>query len=95
MTLDFGSGEIIAYAAADNEAHATAKSVGSKDDRLMRVVIKAADDDIDLNTAWDDEALNWVMKWKTTMVKKPISNEIAQARMVDILAAIPNQCGEN
>ena len=94
LALDFGNGEIIAYAAADNEAHATAKSVGSKDDRLMRFVIKADDDDIDMNTLWDEDSSNWVMKWKKTMVKKPVSNEIAQARMKDIMTAIPDQCDQ-
>lgn len=94
LTLDFGNGDLSAYAAADNKAHATAKSLGSQDDRLMRLVIKTPDDDIEMNTAWDGDSKNWVMKWKKTVVKKPVSDEIAADRIHDILFAVPDQCGK-
>jgi len=93
LTLNFGGDDLIAFTAADNEAHATAKSLGSNDDRLIRFVLKAADDDIAFNTQWDSEAKNWGLKWKKTTVSKPINDELAQARALDMLAAIPEQCG--
>ncbi len=93
LTLNFGTGDIPAYAAADNKAHATSKSLGSTDDRLIRLVIRADKDDIPLNTLWDEEAKIWQMKWKKTTVKKPMSDEIAEERIVDMLSAISKQCG--
>ncbi len=94
LTLNFGSGDISAYAAADNKAHTTSKSLGSQDDRLIRLVIKTPDDDIEMNTRWDVERNNWIMKWKKTVVKKPINDEIAAARIHDILFAVPGQCAK-
>ncbi len=94
MTVNFGGSDILAYAAVDNDAYETAKAMGSKDDRLIRFVIKAPDDDIEFNTGWDSEAKGWAMKWKKTVVNKPISDAVAEARIIDLLTAIPNQCGQ-
>lgn len=89
---DFGAGTLAAFAAVDVKAHETAASLGSQDDRLIRMVIRAEDDDISFNTHWDDEAQQWVMKWKRTTVSKPINDKTAEARLMDILAAIPGNC---
>lgn len=89
---DFGAGKLPTFAASDVKAHETAASLGSQDDRLIRMVIRTDDDDIMFNTQWDDEAQQWVMKWKRTTVSKPINDKIAEARLTDILAAIPGNC---
>lgn len=93
LTLNFGGDDLVAFAAADNEAYATAKSLGSKDDRLIRFVLKAADDDIAFNSEWDSEEKLWGLKWKKTTVAKPINDDLAAARALDMLSAVPEQCG--
>jgi len=90
--LDYGGGALTTFAAADVSAHETAASLGSKDERLIRMVIRTEDDDIAFNTAWDSEEEVWVMKWKRTTVSKPVNDKIAEARLLDILAAVPPNC---
>ncbi len=92
LGLDFGNGQVAVFAAADNEAHETARALGSTDDRLMRLMIQAGDDDISINVAWNEDSRQWQMKWKGTTLKKPASDAIAEARVTDILKAIPKQC---
>lgn len=90
--LDFGGGPLDVFAAADIDEHKTEASLGSKKDRLLRMVIRANDDDIMFNTQWDEQAQNWIMKWKRTTVSKPLGDKIAEARLLDILTAVPNKC---
>jgi Sec-independent protein translocase protein TatA len=92
LSIDFGNGAIPVFTAADNEEYATAKSLGAKDDRLMRIVFRLEDEELNFNTAWDEEAENWVMRWKATMVKKAIGDPAAERRILDVLTAIPKKC---
>jgi len=92
LSVNFGNGELPAFVGADNEAHATAKSLGSNDARLIRFVIMTEEDKIAFNTQWDEEAETWIMKWKKNTVKKEISDSVAEARIFDLLSAIPKQC---
>ena len=92
MSVDFGNGDLPVFAAADNEAHATAKALGSTDDRLMRLLIQAGEDDVAINAYWDEEASLWRMKWKSTTLKKAASDDIAQARVFDVLSTVPTDC---
>ena len=93
LTVNFGTSDVIAFAAADNDGYETVKALGSKDQRLIRFVIKAPKDDIEFNTAWDSAAKSWGLKWKKTVVNKPINDAVAEARILDLLKAIPAQCG--
>jgi hypothetical protein len=93
MSLDFGSGPLEVYMAADNDAHETAKALGAKDDRIIRVVILTGADDLALNTSWDSEAKAWKMKWKATTVSKPATDETAEKRLFDVLGAASKRCG--
>lgn len=92
LSIDFGNGSIPVAIAADNEEYATAKSLGAKDDRLMRFVFRLEDDEINFNTAWDEDADKWVMRWKATVVKKAIGDDAAEQRILDVLKAIPEEC---
>ncbi len=78
--------------AADNEAHATAKALGSLDDRLMRFILTAGDEDIAMKISWDNEAKSWALGWKSTTIKKPVEDEIAAARAADVLSAAAREC---
>lgn len=91
--LDFGNGAIPVYAAADNKDYAKSKALGATDNRLMRIILIADDDKVAFNTEWDAEAQNWIMKWKATTVKKPISEASAAERIADVLRAVPETCG--
>ena len=93
FSQDFGGGALSVFAAADIDDHKTAASLGSKDDRLIRMVIRAEDDDIMFNTQWD-ETQGWTMRWKRTTVIKPLSDPLAEARLLDILTAVPKHCAK-
>ncbi len=90
--LDYGGGPLLSYAAADVDAHETAAQLGSKDDRLIRMIIRASDDDIKFNAAYNSETGNWEMNWSKGTIRKPVSGDIADARIMDILAAVPENC---
>ncbi len=90
---DFGGGLLTVFAAADVDGHKTAASLGSKEDRLIRMVIRTENDDIMFNTQWDDTAEHWIMKWKRTTVSKPLSDKLAEARLINVLTAVPTNCG--
>ncbi len=90
--IDYGGGPLVSYAAADVEAHATAAELGSKDDRLIRMIIRASDDDIKFNTSFNAETGNWEMNWSKGTLRKPVSADIAEARIIDILSAVPENC---
>lgn len=92
MSVNFGGGDLTAYAGANNEDYAKSKALGSKNDRVIHFIISAKGDDIPLNVAWDNDTGHWVMKWRASMVKKPLDNSTAQARLLDLLREAKTQC---
>ena len=94
MSMQFGDAAIPVFIAADNKAYVTAKSLGAKTDRLMRVLIRAEGDDIAFATEWDEEQSKWVMKWKASTIKKPLSDDDAQLRLLSVLAQAARDCGK-
>jgi len=92
LDIDFGAGKLPVTLAADNEAYAMAKALGSNDNRLIRMILTAGDDDIDLRSEWDEEARRWVMRWKATTVKKPVGDDVAAKRIMDVLNATAKAC---
>lgn len=92
LTLDTGTVEIPVTLAADNESYATAKALGSNNNRLIRMILTAADDDVALRAEWDEEANNWVMRWKATTIKKAVGDAVAEERVMDVLAAAAAGC---
>lgn len=70
LNVDFGAGAIPVSLAADNKAYATAKALGSKEGRLVRIILTAGNTDISLRTEWDTQTQNWAMRWKATTLKK-------------------------
>jgi hypothetical protein len=89
---NFGDADVPVHLAADNEAYATAKALGANGDRLVRAVILVGDDDVSFNTSWDANEARWVMKWKATTVKKPVGDDIAESRLLDILKTASEKC---
>lgn len=87
FTVDFGNGPLAVIAAADNEAYATPKALGALTDRLIRVRIDTGDDVLGLKSEWEDSLGVWVLRWNKTTMKKPLSDELASARMLDVLRA--------
>lgn len=92
LNMDFGAGDIPVYVAADNDAYATSKELGSTDDRLIRMVILTDKDDVALNTGWNAAQKGWQMKWKATTVKKEMSDDVAAQRILDILKNVKSGC---
>ncbi len=93
LSMTFGESDIPVFIAADNKDYATSKSLGSKKDRLMRILIRADGDDLALNTEWDNEASAWVMKWKANTIKKSLDDGDAAKRVMDVLGAAARECG--
>ncbi len=90
--LDFGNGKLPVTIAADNESYASSKALGSKNNRIMRMMIEAGKDDLALSLIWGEETQNWALKWKATTLKKPVSDAIAQQRALDVLTAAAQRC---
>ena len=92
LSMSFGGVELPVFIAADNKDFATSKSLGSKNDRLMRILIRAVGDDLALNTEWDQDSGAWVMKWKNTTIKKTLDDRDAETRVLDVLANVAKDC---
>lgn len=93
LSMDFGNGDIPVFVAANNKTYATAKALGSKEDRIIRVHIVTADDDVAIRSYWDMETKAWSLRWRRATMGKPISDAVAEARLMDILAEVPDGCG--
>jgi len=90
--IDFGGGPLPVALAADNEGYAKFAALASLEGRLIRIIMTAGDDDIALTNEWDDTEKKWVLKWKATTIKKPLSDDLAQARTLDILQEAAIHC---
>ncbi len=90
--VDFGNGELPVLMAIDHEAFATAKALGAKEGRVMRLLITAGEEDIAMRIDWDGERKKWVMKWRATTLKKPVSDAVAEDRILDVLRGAVNSC---
>lgn len=78
--------------AADNKAYETAKALGSKNERLMRIILTAGDTDVALRAQWDGENRAWILKWKSTTLKKPVEDNVAAQRATDVLEQAADTC---
>ena len=92
FNLDFGNGELPVTLAADNDAHASAKALGSKGSRMMRMIVEAGKDDLALSAVWDEAASKWTLKWKATTLKKTLNDKVAEQRALDVLSAAIQRC---
>lgn len=93
LSMTFGEADIPVFIAADNKDYATSKSLGSKKDRLMRILIRADGDDLAINTEWDNDTSAWVMKWKANTIKKSLDDGGAAKRVMDVLGTAARECG--
>jgi len=60
---------------------------------LPRIIKTRADgDDLALNTEWDQEVGAWVMKWKSTTLKKTLNDADAETRVLDVLGMAARDC---
>ena len=92
LSLKFGETDIPVFIAADNKDYATSKSLGSKNGRLMRILIRADGDNLAINTEWDNEASAWVIKWKANTIKKSLDDGDAAKRVMDVLGVAARDC---
>lgn len=92
LSMRFGDTPLPVLIAADNKAYLTAKSLGSKTDRLMRILIRAEGDDIAFLIEWDAENESWVLKWKASTLKKPINDSEARSRIISALGRAASNC---
>lgn len=83
---------IPAILAADNEAHATSKALGAKDNRLIRIILTAGKDDIALRAEWDGASQDWTMRWRATTIKKEVSDQVIEKRMIEALKIAAKSC---
>ena len=92
IDVDTGTVSIPVTLAADNNAYATSKALGSKDSRLIRMILKAGEDDVAFRAEWDSEMQDWVMRWKATTLKKEVSDKVAEERILDVLKFAAKAC---
>ena len=58
----------------------------------MRIFIRADGDDVGLNAQWDNDAQIWVMKWKSTTIKKTLDDKTAEQRVLEVLSQAARGC---
>ncbi|MEP1229956.1 MAG: hypothetical protein ABJG88_04715 [Litorimonas sp.] len=92
FNLNFGNGELGVTIAADNEAYASSKALGSNNNRMMRMIIEAGKDDLALSVIWDAQSQNWLLKWKATTLKKTVDDNVAENRALDVLKEASKTC---
>jgi len=92
MSYDFGAGDVPVFVAADNAAHAAAKSVASDADRLIRIVVVSPEETLGLKVIFDETSGNWGLSWRRRSLSKRHSDEWAEGPMTDILARVPKAC---
>lgn len=93
MSYDFGQGDVPVYLAVDNDAHAAAKAVGSKTDRLIRIVMVSPEQTLGLNAEYDEAAEAWQLSWRPSSLRKPYEDSWAQTSVMSILRSVPKRCG--
>lgn len=89
---NFGDGDIPVYTAANNSNYKTAKAVGSKQNRIIRVHLLTGGQEIGLRSYWNDDLKKWKMRWRRLTLGKPLNDEGAQNTLRQVLAAIPEHC---
>jgi len=92
LNIETGTVLIPVSLAADNEAYATAKALGSNENRLIRIILTAGEDDVALRAEWDEEMKAWTMRWKATTIKKAVGDNVAEDRIMDVLGAAAKEC---
>lgn len=92
LSIDTGKVTIPVALASDNEAYATSKALGSNENRLIRMVLTAGEDDIPFRVEWNEETNNWVMRWKATTIKKEVGDKVAEERIMDALGTAAKAC---
>lgn len=90
--LNFGEAPVMTYAAADVKAHETSAELGSKDNRMIRMIVRTSKDDLKFNTVWDETAEQWQMKWSKTTLSKDASDKDAEKLILGVLSAITRTC---
>lgn len=92
LTYDFGAGAVPVFVAADNAAHAAAKSVASDADRLIRIVVVSPEETLGLKARFDEASGSWGLSWRRRSITKRHSDEWAEGPMTEILARVPKAC---
>jgi len=94
MSYDFGVGGVPVFLAADNKAHEAAKTIGSKADRLMRIVIVSPEETLGLKLEYDEGLDDWTLGWRKRSINKPYPDDWAEKPVTDILKRVPKACVE-
>jgi len=92
MSHDFGAGPVPVFLAGDNAAHEAAKAVGSKADRLIRIVILSPEETLGLNAEYDEGDAHWKLGWRSSSINKPYPDDWAEKPMSNILRRVPKAC---
>ena len=56
-------------------------------------ILRAPGDNVAMNIEWDNEAGQWVSKWKATTVKKSLEDTVADMRVREVLTTAARDCG--
>ncbi len=92
ITITIAGAQVPVTLANDNKAYATAKALGSQNERLIRLIITAGEKNLGLRSEWDSEAQNWILKWKATTVKKPVEDPVAEQTVFQSLETAATSC---
>ncbi len=97
--MDFGSGPVPVWAAADNAEYAANRSLGGQAHRQIRLVWETPGVVLGITAKYAaqytdaDDAPRWELLWRRRdSMDKPLTDAVISARALETLAAIPEQC---
>ena len=98
--MDFGQGAIPVWTAADNADFETNRTLGGDAERQLRIVWETRNAQIVVSVQYaaqysdGDVAPRWELLWRRRdSLDKPLTDATISERTLNVLAAIPEQCG--
>lgn len=100
FTMDFGAGPVPVWTAADNADFEANRRMGGDAERQLRIVWDAEPSILGVSVQYaaqytpDDDTPKWELLWRRRdSLNKPMTDALMSERTMNVLAAIPEQCG--
>jgi len=94
LNVDFGQGDTAVQIAVDHNTYDASNTFSDQKSQTIRLVVIDAEGDPvgGFNTSYDYEVEAWGLKWNATTTAKPVSDQIAEARVKQVLEAAASGC---
>ena len=95
FALDFGSGPVAIWTAADNADFASNRAMNGEAERQIRIVFDTDGQTLGVSVQYEAmiDAPSWQLLWRRRdALIKPLTDATLSARTVQVLESIPDQC---